>query len=392
MKKQKRILAGVGIVIMIILFGSYFAPLVTGYSRASFDVVTTAGDETLIKDIHFFGAVNKGYDSENIMIENGKAHYVSTTTNFSSYVWEEREVAYLMERYPSFVRGKSRAAENFHETKDSIVYVENYTSSNDSDEPALEMTLPIAVLDKNTGNEKESKITIKGKQPFRFIYVHDVIVNGDRVIMDVSVDWRQDQMQTIIYDLKDEIEINTLDKKLTLYDEMDNHSYTNFVVDEEGQMLLVREQKATGEIELAYEYAYWLFNLQDGSREEIELSEAAYQPENLFYASKAGIFVINKIDEQLVIEKSELNAQRVIWKEVLPIESDDSNSYQSSFSILGKDGMLLVAENYFYGTEDTLQFTFVNLEEFGILAEGYIEMNVVGTSTNGYFDTITFTE
>ena len=210
--------------------------------------------------------------------------------------------------------------------------------------------------------------------------------------MDVSVDWRQDQMQTIVYDLKDEIEINTLDKKLTLYDEMDNHSYTNFVVDEEGQMLLVREQKATGEIELAYEYAYWLFNLQDGSREEIELSEAAYQPENLFYASKAGVFVINKIDEQLVIEKSELNAQRVIWKEVLPIESDDSNSYQSSFSILGKDGMLLVAENYFYDTEDTLQFTFVNLEEFGILAEGYIEMNVVGTSTNGYFDTITFTE
>lgn len=393
MKKQKLVLASATVAILVILLGYYLAPLVTGYSRVTFEVVTTAGDETLIEDIQFSGSVNKGYDYENVIVTSDETKYQYSGSNLSSYVGQELKITHLIDRYPSFVRGKNAVSENFYETSDKIVYVENYASGYYNEIPVSETQLSVSVFDKETGEEKESEITIEGKQPFHFIHVYSLMMKGDHLVLDVSVDWLDDQMQTIVYDWKSGETINTFEKAFLLQAIDYNHEYANFSVTEDKDTLLVREVKVSevGDGELNYEYAYSLFNLNDGTRQEIKLSEAFYQEDNLFYASKEGAFTIIQMDGQLVIEKYDLTKQAVAWQEVLPLKIDEYNdSY--SFSLLGKDGALLLTESYINYAEDKQQFVFINLDDFGILAEGYIEMKGADTTANAFFDTITHTE
>lgn len=394
MKKQKRVLASVTVAIMVILIGYYLAPLVSGYSRATFEVVTTAGDETLMDDVYFFGGVNKGYDFENVVVTNEETHYEYSASNLSSYVGLEVKVGHLIDRYPSFVRGKSTVAENFSETEEMIAYVENYARGYYNDLPVSETQLEISVFDKETGEEKENKITIKAEQPFNFVHVYSLIMHGDYLILDVSVDWLDDQMQTIVYDWKVGETINTFEKSFILQAMDYSHYFGNFSITNENDTLLVREMNLfeIGNGELDYQYAYSLFNLKDGTRQEIKLSEAFYQEDNLFYASKEGAFTINQIDGQLVIEKYDLTKQSVAWQEVLPLKIDALNSDSHSFSLLEKDGALLLTESYMNNAQDTLQFVFINLGDFGILAEGYVEMKDADNTANAYFDAITHIE
>lgn len=394
MKKQKRVLASFTVAIMVILLGYYLAPLVTGYSRVTFEVVTTAGDETLMDDVHFFGRVNKGYDFENVVVTNEETHYEYSASNLSSYVGLEVKIAHLIDRYPSFVRGKSTVADNFYETEDMIAYVENYARGYYNDLPVSETPLAVSVFDKETGGEKENEITIKAKQPFNFVHVYSLIMHGDYLILDVSMDWRDDQMQTIVYDWKVGETINTFEKSFILQAMDYSHHYDNFSITDENDTLLVREMNLSeiGNGELDYQYAYSLINLNDGTRQEIKLSEAFYQEDNLFYASKEGAFTINQIDGQLVIEKYDLTTQAVAWQEALPLKIDTFNSDSHSFSLLEKDGALLLTESYMNNAQDNLQFVFINLEDFGILAEGYVEMKDADNAVNAYFDAITHIE
>lgn len=396
MKKNKSIVLIATIAFIAILLFYYSKPFLVERETPRFSIVTSQDEANIVGKLKFQGYVQASGEYQNITVNENGTQKDDVDLRFSSYLGDGPKIKDLVHRYPSFMRNKDRYPLNFHETVDAIIYIEDYYQEGFETNPVKQAALPLAILDKNNNQEKLQEIIIDSNESFSYIYVNDVLISDKYLILDISIEWSNEQREIIVYDLAIEKVVNRLTRTIAL--EMDSYDvrFENYLIDDEKQLMLTRE---IGEIypdqeaaEVKYEYAYQLYDFSKSTEEVIMLPDIFYGDDSQITAEDNALFALQRKKDSIHMVKFDWLEQKVVLDKTMPIDKEIMGDAFADFRLLSTKQGLLLTEYELQDSKDLLGFELLDMNDFNTLSKGYIHMEDAEAATEVFFDTISIDE
>lgn len=394
MKKNKTIILIVSLLFTLVLASYYLIPIFAKEDQITFSLELVEGDKAVFNQLTFAGLVQTdSYSSQNIEINANNG--VDLQKNFFGLSQRnlDNEMNVLIDRYPSFVRGKELYSENYYESEDYLVYVSNfYPDYNDKADTLQTASITISQYDKTSKETIDKEISISSENPINYVTLEDLLFLGDQITMVLEVDTIQGNSRKVyVYDLVEKSLVSEFDKQMN--SQTTNYSeFQNFLMDEQAANILSVESwtNENENLQTAFNREYTILNVLGAQQKKLKLDEFFYQETTKIHSRNNLLYGFNYQDGTIYYEVVTITNPNRVEKGVLSVGELFSEEEWDYISLIShQDGLLFVEKELnFYA--DKQNFLMIALDAFTVDFKGQLQMKTNQEETIAYFNDIYF--
>lgn len=394
MKKNKISILIVSLLFMLVLTSYYLIPIFAKEDQVTFSLELTEGDKDIFNQLTFAGLVQTdSYSSQPIEINANDG--INLHNNFFSLSQRnlDKKMNLLIDRYPSFVRGKELYSENYYESNDYLVYVSNfYPDYNDSSDTLQTATITISYYNKTSKETIDKEISISSESPINYVTIEDLLFLGDQVTMILEVDTIQTNSRKVyVYNLVEQTLESEFDKQVN--SQATNYSeFQNFLIDEQkGNILSVESWTNESEsLETVFNRAYTVLNILNAQQKKLKLNEFFYQETTKIHSQNNRLYGFNYQNGTIYYEVITITNPDQIEKGVLSVGELFTEEEWNYISLIPHQDGLLFVEKELNSYANKQNFLIIALDTFTVDLKGQLQMETDQEETIAYFNDIYF--
>ncbi|GIO23264.1 hypothetical protein [Oceanobacillus sp. J11TS1] len=181
------------IFISVIIIGFYLVDK----KEVAFNWKTVSGDEEVVKDVLIFGEGQSAYgrmvaDPFQLSIDESKR--IEQPRGFFGSTYQDLQIEKYIDEYRSFMRGKNQWIENFTETDNQLIYVNEEVQN-----WGEQSNLHVEILNKETEDVTEFEVPIE-EQAHQIYGINSVTANKDKLYVQVYMEGQYDETADIYTD------------------------------------------------------------------------------------------------------------------------------------------------------------------------------------------------
>ncbi len=342
------------IIVTLTGFGLYQAQASSPYTELK--IVTSEGKPEYVEPFHLFSFVSDSDtygNSSAVEFKNGRSQYVQDQPflkkmdfNYTPHINE------LIETHRSFMRGKSRRAEQYTETDQHIFYT-GMESDVHWDNPSLGQ-LTISVLDKETETEESYSVSLGNEGTY--YDVRAAYINYPTLNMIITTNNSSDLPETVIYSFDVENPSEEMTEVINLSNVIEGNDalHIGLLQDKSERFIPIQAVTDTSASEFDYTVETSGYYVYDTQTQEV-IDVPMFEEKTLLFTDNDTVYVGKDLGDtielyEMNLDNEKLNPMGTIMMATPTIGDEDGNYYNGVFN---SSMTILDGKFYAYETQHT---------------------------------------